>query len=314
MLDVLPLFGILLLFYVIYRLDRQQLFSILKKIDLRFVAMSFAIFSLNLAMRAFRWFRVLSIAGISAKLGDVITYYLSSMFYGSVTFGRLGELYRMRLFQNIDTSSYEKDFAFFISAVDRVIDVLFMALLSLVLVMLLPGHNGWKISLASILGPVFIISVTLIFSSKALYQKYSPLLAEKRGVIARTILRLLSLLRQFSLVGRMTDMVEILMYTALSWILYILSCYFIVLGLNLDLPWSLLALALFMAILVSLLPVTFQGFGTREIVFISVFSIAGISKEGAVSVSIAFVLTMLMTSLVTGSAGIISEKFHVSRR
>ena len=90
--------------------------------------------------------------------------------------------------------------------------------------------------------------------------------------------------------------------TFLGWIIYILTMYLLVLSIDIHIPFLYLATCVSIAAVITLIPITISGIGTRDATLIILFSYLGLSKEPA----IAFSLTILFMYAVNGLIGLVA--------
>ena len=75
-------------------------------------------------------------------------------------------------------------------------------------------------------------------------------------------------------------------------------------GLHLEVPWIVLSAATAVAALTVLLPITFQGVGTRELIFVVALHPFGIAPEAAVLLALLVVTVNLGTTIAVGMFGL----------
>ena len=91
---LLPLAGLLLLGFVLSRFDLHAVQVALLRVRPSAVLLACLLFSVNLMLKAFRWQRMLAAQGWRLPRPVAVAAFLGSQFYGQVTFGRVGELFR----------------------------------------------------------------------------------------------------------------------------------------------------------------------------------------------------------------------------
>jgi uncharacterized protein (TIRG00374 family) len=84
----------------------------------------------------------------------------------------------------------------------------------------------------------------------------------------------------------------------LSWLIYFIQAYFIALSIGINISFFYLSAVMSIVSIIVLIPVTFYGLGTREIVIITLMSKIGIASEMAVSFSLVLILSqVIMTGI-----------------
>jgi hypothetical protein len=86
------------------------------------------------------------------------------------------------------------------------------------------------------------------------------------------------------------------------WGLYFVMAYFFALSLHIDISFWYLAACTSISALITLIPISISGIGTRDATFITLFSLIGINKESA----IAFSMMILLMYLINGSIGFVA--------
>jgi len=87
-----------------------------------------------------------------------------------------------------------------------------------------------------------------------------------------------------------------LLYSTLSWLIVLMNCQAYALALGLQLPLAVCCLALALAELLNHLPLSYNGWGVRELALISAFMAAGISSGQAL------LLTLILDGQLLGAA------------
>ncbi len=91
---------------------------------------------------------------------------------------------------------------------------------------------------------------------------------------------------------------EIYIYSILAFGLYFLSIYFLTEGLNLGFSFFQVVLIMTMTSLITLIPISFLGIGTRDAGLLAVFSFFGRAPEQAVALSMALLLLRIAIVLM----------------
>ena len=91
---LLPWLGLLLLGWLISRFDLRGLGAAFASVRTSAIVTAAALFSVNMMLKAFRWQRMLQAQDLHLPTKTAVAAFLASQFYGQVTLGRVGELYR----------------------------------------------------------------------------------------------------------------------------------------------------------------------------------------------------------------------------
>ena len=107
----------------------------------------------------------------------------------------------------------------------------------------------------------------------------------------------------FTGIGKLSNLriiVPALATAALTAIAF-LQCYLITVSLSISISFVYLAFCVSVASLVSLIPISISGLGTREATMIVLFSRVGLSSESAVSFSLTYLLVFNVFTAVIGA-------------
>src|SRR5690349_19288798 len=92
---LLPLIGLLLLGYVLSKLDLHGMKAAISRVSVLVLVLSGASFTFNALLKAARWHGLLRAQGIVVPPRITLAAFLSGQFYGQVTLGRVGEFFRV---------------------------------------------------------------------------------------------------------------------------------------------------------------------------------------------------------------------------
>src|ERR1700741_2724308 len=92
---LLPLLGLVLLGWVLSRLDLSGMGAALRQIAPSAVVIACALFAVNYFVKALRWQRLLAAQGIHLPGRVTFAAFMSGHFYAQVTLGRVGEFFRV---------------------------------------------------------------------------------------------------------------------------------------------------------------------------------------------------------------------------
>ncbi len=295
----LPLLGIGLLVYILFQYDLQKILAGLLLINWYHLVAALLLFSVNIFFRIWRWFRILKDTYPDIGFKESTAFYLSSVFYGTVTPGRVGELYKMRL---VSRQGGTPGQAFFLGIVDRLLDILFLLGFIVLFLGAFFPRVGEQFGYA-------VAGLLLLAGALAWYILGERLLIWLQGIWRFKLLEhLLELTRAFKTFISKRVFFESLLYTGLSWFLYVFSGSLFAGAMQINISLFALAMAFFLAIIVALVPVTFQGVGTRELILIQFGLTYGFDEQLAVSLSMAMLGLMLTCSLGWGALGVYLER------
>jgi uncharacterized protein (TIRG00374 family) len=301
--------GILLLLAILFFIDLGKLFEMLSKTNLLLFCAAVLMGLPLIAFRSFKWHLMLKKQGHSFPFSKIFKYYFIGIGLGSLTPGRLGD-FAKALFINKKIRSLSVSFSSVL--VDRVIDLsvlVGLGAISICAFLLIYGVSVISIPviIAMLCGLAFCFY--LLFN-KALLKKvlkpfYRILVPERfkeklSSGFDSFISSVQALLKNRSLLLAAVSL------SLVSWLFEVLSEYLLALSLGIALPVSFVFLIVSLTTLVSLLPLSISGIGTRDALLIMLFSLQGIPAESAV----AFSFLVLFYSAILAMAGIAFLSFE----
>ncbi|UCB57008.1 MAG: flippase-like domain-containing protein [Candidatus Omnitrophota bacterium] len=291
------LIGILILIIILSRLDFNRLFSNLSKVNLA------AFFLINLLivpvifLKSLRWRYILQFQSIYYSIKDIFLIYLSGIYAGLATPGRLGEAFKALYLRNEKNVSLGRGLATVF--IDRLCDLYLLLAIGLFGIWkLCLGVNNWftftVIIFLLIIAPFVlvhkksIIGLARYLQNINLFKKYKYRLKFHYEEFSGSI-------KEMN-IGRALLLIGITLSSAL---LYFWQCYWLISLLGLKIPFLTVVLFISILNLVNLLPITVMGIGTREVTLIYLFSLIGLSAEEATAASfLLFVSFYLLTGII----------------
>jgi uncharacterized membrane protein YbhN (UPF0104 family) len=283
------LIGIVVLLALMWHVGVGQLSRVLLGVDPRALVISVLLTSGVLLLRAWRWRILCDGLDIHLPMGDAIRLYLLGTFVASITAGRVGDLakaYYLRdrrpeagLAAGIATVAYDRFLDFGqISA---------LALGAIVVLPWVPANIGPLLVLLGLTG--FIIGTVWRPTREGLMARplnwalrrlpgadgLTPPVPPAANVLWAQVLTLVSLI---SLAGASVVLARGLSITTPTWSLTVLSA---------------------LGALVSLMPITILGIGTRDALYVAAAPLLGVSRETMLALSL-LILTMYVFKSITG--------------
>tara|TARA_Y100001970_G_scaffold266245_1_gene354671 strand:- start:12691 stop:13410 length:720 start_codon:yes stop_codon:yes gene_type:complete len=209
--------------------------------------------------------------------------YLSSLYIGYITPGRLGEFVKVIYLKSNRGISLSKGFSSVL--IDRIFDLYLLIILGII--------GLWQFDiLGELTGIYFLLLIVTVGPPFLLFNK-------------RISKKIINILFVFTIMKKIKDKVEesfqnfydslkeliniklllSVFFTFIGYSLFFLQCFIIAKALSL--PIDLITITLFMSIsnLISFIPISISGLGTRDATLILLFSIIGLKPELAVSYS-----------------------------
>lgn len=298
---ILRSIGLILFAIILSRLDLTEVITLLSNINPLYLVPALLLFIPLVIIKARRWQLLMRAQEIEYSLKDSTIMYAAAMYIGAMTPGRVGDFIKVSYLKE-DDYPFGKSFATVL--LDRLFDLVSLLLLGYAgMLLFITLFERAIIILSSILAGTLLLVIFFIYKkelSKGIL-KYitSHLIPEKYRESAKTgfsdfgnALKTLNT-RQL---GRATFI------TFLGWIIYFLTMYLLALSIDIHIPFLYLATCVSIAAVITLIPVSIAGIGTRDATLIILFSYLGLSKETA----IAFSMMILLMYAVNGFIGLVA--------
>lgn len=282
--------GIIL--FMLYRV-KDDLAVALEHIVWGYLAIATAVCLAAWLLRGFRYKIILSGIGIRCSFLFATGCIFISQTANLIVPARLGDLVRVFILKHEYGAPVSQGISSII--VERVFDIVMVALLgavSLLFVFGVPGWFYWLILLPLALGAGFFVflSISGRFTSQNRY--------------VAILLTMLDQIRQVSLSAK--SVLVLSTSSIVIWLLDVFVCLFVAMMFGVTVPFAVVMLAIVVGNLVKAIPLTPGGVGTYELAVALTFSAAGIDPATATLIA---VIDHLLKNLVTLAGGVISIYF-----
>ena len=293
--------GLIILIIILVTVDFHDLLWQLQNILPEYIIYASLFIFLAYIFKSLRWFLLIRIANIKYSYPSSLLAFMSSNFIGFITPGRIGEFAKVIYLKNDVDASWAASFATVLF--DRLFDIYILLSVSIVGVLFFSLPDNMTIWLIVISSSLLILPL-IIFHKKAIH------------CIANNVLRL-KFLRKYN--NRTLEGVDktvavfknLLSYKLfLGFILTLISYFFVfyagnmlIKSLGIELHFFQVAFVLSIANVLSFIPITFSGLGTRETTFILLLGTMGYTPELAIAFS---ALVFLVFYIIGGVYGLIA--------
>lgn len=290
---LLHLTGLVLLGFVVADLEWLKFSTLLSSFPKWKYLCGLTILCMVYLLKSLRWKLLNKSFGINTSWRDALIFYLSAGFLSVITPGRLGEFAKIYFLQK----KYRLDLLAATSSVllDRIWDVLVLSLAAGISVLLFVADPSTNLLLVLMIGLLFLISVMLVLSPSLFF---IPLLYLVRRFVSlhEKTTNIYELWKK----SRFSSFISSLLISVTSFLLLAFIPVLFSLGTADQIPFYSGIGAISISNILSFLPVTIAGIGTRELVFVEVWKLNGHAKEIALSVSTAYFLITYVGTLVIG--------------
>jgi len=297
---VLKLIGIALFMFILTKIDLKSFFSLLKNINLYYFIGAALIAFPILFIKAYRWNYLKKAQKINYKLSDSILMYGAGIYIGLLTPGRVGDFIKVLYLKNDGNSAGKSFVSVFI---DRLADLLFLMVFGYIGMFFFIHLFRKQVYLLSSLFAAVLLIIIFAATNKKIVKKILKKIfnflipakhKEKIKVNFNDFYRDLKILNKKSII-------KVSLLTVLVWLVYFFQMFLLAKALSIDISFVYLAVCACIAGLITLIPISISGIGTRDITLIVLFSFLSISRESAVAVSM-LILSMSVVMAIIGLA------------
>ncbi len=277
----------------IYWAGPAKVWAVLSKADLRFAAAAIALAIPMALIKGLRWEILLHGYDIDLGFRESTGMYATGMIFSAVTPGRVGDMVKIILLMKKGSSVGR---AIACNILDRLYDVAFVVLAGYAGMWYFSGHFTSQLYIVNI---IFLIAIALSF-----------LFVLKRHLIKRLAIRLIpaqyrSAVRESwnEIIGsfwenQKTRILPLILLTIVFWFVQLFAIYLCGLAIGLDVSFVYLSACAVVATVLSLMPITVAGVGTRDAVFILVLGQIEIAREESLALSSVVLAVYLLNCVV----------------
>lgn len=290
------LFGFLLLAVVLSLLNPKGVIQSLQNINVRYFSIAVFLVLPMFIVKTLCWNYIQRCQGIRYTLKNSFVMYLAGQFIGLVTPARLGEIAKSFYLKK---DGWPLGRALVSSILDRITDLAFLLFYAWMGIIFFVPFFQKEISLLLAFSclPLVMILVSKRFAFlKALLKRafyfLVPVKYQKSWRISfRDFIEDLK-------IYQLREYLFMFLITGIAWLIYYLAIFFLARALNLEIPFLYLSFAVTIAGLVTLLPISVSGIGTRESILIILFSPLAISPEKTFAFAYLILSLTIFTALV----------------
>lgn len=297
---LLPIIGLIIIIYIIYTLDFQEIKYAFFSIKPIFIIASILLTIPRLLVRNYIWILIQRQQKINLRFFRSLKILLIGYFYGVITPSYVGRFVRIMYIKERTNDPYGKLFMntiieAFVHTAPLYLMILYGAFLILEEIpFLLNITIGWLVIITLIIiyfirrqrGEKVFLTLIKFFVPKKFKEDFNKFV--------------LTFYRDFP---KVRSLILPFLLSFITWIIIFSQFYIFVIALDLPIPYFYFVLLFPVANVVSFIPISFAGLGTRELSAIFIFStLYGVSEEKIFVVSL---LGFLITDILTGFYGFI---------
>lgn len=291
--------GLALLAFLLWRLELAQVTALLRQTDPWLFTLVIAALLPLIWLKTVRWQVILAGVGLRYALGPAYLAYFGSLFVGLLTPGRLGEFVKATHVQAECGATMPQALTSVLA--DRLFDLAALLVVGVLALLTLPFFGG-RLGL----GLGLILAGTLAGSRLLVDRRgfaWLQAFGSRWGRIGRMLLGPQGWLTQVHAGLRQLTRSQLTMaaaLTALAYALYFGQCYGLARAMGLGIGFGPATYAVALGSLVTLLPISISGLGTREATIIAYLGAAGVGAEAALGFSLLVFATFYLGSGLLG--------------
>jgi len=292
----LSFLGIILFIFILFKSNLGEILKNIKNVNFSYLILAAALALPILLNKTWCWNYIKRKQGIKYNLKDSFLMYCSGIYVGTLTPGRMGEVIKALYLKK---DGYSMGRSLVSIALDRISDlvslVAFILLSSLFFITVFQ-----KQILILVLGIIIFILLFVIFLKiglikwflKKMFYVFIPEKYRKSWKI-----NFQDFIDDFK-IYKLKNYIIIFLISILSWFFYYLQTYILSKAINIDVPFLYLAITVTTAGLITLIPISVAGIGTRDAALILLLAPFSILREQAILFSALILLMSLFAALV----------------
>jgi uncharacterized protein (TIRG00374 family) len=292
---------------ILYRINLNDIFLVLKDSNITYLIMSYALIIPTIMVRSYRWHILLLTQNLSARYSDSLAFYAFSIFIGTLTPGRIGEISKAFHLKRKGIS-YGKGLLSVV--IDRLADAIILVAFGIAAFVTL-GLAPVTVNLCINIMILFFVVVLIAYFVYS--HKIGKRVAEKFLYSISPKARKEKIVEEFraAYLGlKGIGVWTIIFVSALSfiaWMVTFYSLYFCAKCLGFSITFFQMASIGAICALVSMLPISVMGIGTREATLIVLLRELGVSEAGAVALS-TLIMSLIVFNALICSLSILSKR------
>jgi len=293
----LPIFGILLFIYILVKIDLQAVLSEIQNTNIYFLLIAVFLVFIMMLSETIKWFTIARFQNIKIPFSEAFKINMIDNYYGFITPSKVGSVIRAEYLRKYTEGHFGKGLFNFI--IDKVMD-----LSAIIFIAIIFSYN-FKDKLDLPIGFFTALFLFFVFGTLFFLKK------ERSEVILRIIYRKLvpnrfrdqaksSFESFYDHVPKKRYFILFFLLNLFNWIINYTLAYSVGLSLGINLPFIYYLSIFPLATLVSLIPISVAGLGTREATLISLFGLFGIAAAKVFSMSI---ISLLIAGIIPAIIG-----------
>lgn len=293
----IAIIGIFIFVYLLIKLDVIKIMKEISKANLFLLLISVFLVFMFLIIQTSKWFFIAKNQKISIPFKEAFKINLISNFYGFITPSKIGTIIRAKYLEKYGAEIGTGVCNF---TLDKILDISSVLFIAIIFSFIFRGFFSISIQYL-IMVFLILIFLTLVFMKKErskfllgfIYRKIIP-----ENIKAKARLTFNSF---YENMPKKRYMILFFLLNIINWIFVYFISFLIGRSLGINLPFIYFLAILPLSTLVSLIPISIDGLGTKEATLIFLFSLFGIEATKVFSMSIIFLFVTGILPALIGS-------------
>jgi uncharacterized protein (TIRG00374 family) len=274
------LIGPVIVVVAVYLAGPVKVWAVLSEGDLRFIAGAVILAIPMVLIKGIRWFVLLDSYDIKLPFAESTGIYAAGMLFSAITPGRVGDLVKIAI---LIKKGYSAAKAIACNILDRLFDVATVLLAGTAGMWYFSAQFASHLRIINIVGAALLALLVLWvakrhsvkkIATKLIPNRYHSVAGESWNEIAGGFGR-----------DRIGHKLLIAVCTVLFWAIYFSAIYLCGLAVGVNVSFFYVSACAAVAMLLSMLPITVAGVGTRDAVFVLLLGQIGIEKHQSLAFS-----------------------------
>lgn len=288
--------GIIIYIFSKPDISLPKISATLRNIELSWLIPAFLTYKIAILIGSYRWLVLMKAHNIEVSYSHAVGLNYLGCFFNNFMLSLTGGDIVKAYYASKLTSEKKAESATIVF-VDRLIGFSGLVILGVVAVLFGIGNEGVRPAMVVIFATVLVFAILgLLAFNRTFAQKFSKYTG--RGRVKETLRKVYDAVYFYK--SRKKVLAKAFGFSVLVWISIILANFQLAKGLGMELPAGYYFVFIPVINIISSIPITIAGWGLREQMYRQFFGSMGVSGGVAVSLSVAFALTMLVWSLVGG--------------
>lgn len=274
---VVRLLGPIILVVLLWRLgDPAEVLGLIAAADLPLVGAALLINFANIHLKVLRWRALLSARGIDYPLGRAWGAFLSSLFVGMLTPGRVGDVLRIQYLRHDEGTPYSEGLASVV--MDRLCDLYVLGFMVAAAVARFSSVVVGDLAVVTWIGVGAVVLAPVVLLVPGLAERTMGIVYARVAKDPTGLDRFLEALRGY--LGK--GLIAAVPLSIVAILLTFVQGWLIARAMGLDLGYLDVAALLAIGNLLGLLPISISGVGVREAFYAAIFPSLGLSAASGV--------------------------------